>query len=380
MITSIYINNFKSLQDCSVSLDKLTCLVGLNGAGKSTLLQACGFIAAVMRGEEAAWLNERHWHWKDLGTKLPSVNDSAILHFMVAATLKDGRAARWMCRYNAAAERCTEEHIEVWQGGSEDWQEIVTFKNRRLTARGKTLLLQQRYTGSVLSSVQTKFLPTPALELRDLVGTLKSFDLLSPQGMRSSSRRRPGQMLGADGGQIAAYIAAMPEGTKSALVRQLKKFFPTVTGIGIYPKPGGYCELKIRQAFGSTEIETEARQCSDGLLRVLGILTALNGPESLLCFDEIENGISFDLTAAMADELASTDKQILITTHDMLLVNCLPQASVRLVVKDNGITRVVPFNRIPELVEKAQIFNAGDALLSMTLEDISAAAIKAEAT
>lgn len=32
MIRSIYINNFKSLRDCRLDLDKLTCLVGLNGA------------------------------------------------------------------------------------------------------------------------------------------------------------------------------------------------------------------------------------------------------------------------------------------------------------------------------------------------------------
>ena len=40
MIQSIYVNNFKSLRECRLDLDKLTCLVGLNGAGKSTLLQA----------------------------------------------------------------------------------------------------------------------------------------------------------------------------------------------------------------------------------------------------------------------------------------------------------------------------------------------------
>lgn len=377
MITSIYINNFKSLQDCWLNLDKLTCLVGLNGAGKSTLLQGCGFIAAVMRGEEAAWLNERQWQWKDIGTQLPSVNDSAILHFMVTATLKDGRAARWMCRYNAAARRCTEEHVEVQRGESADWAELVALKNRRLESRGKNSLLQQNYSGSVLSSVQAKVLPPEASELREMVETLQSFDLLSPQGMRASSRRNSEQHLGADGGQIAAYIAAMPEAAKAALVRQLKTFFPTVVGIGLQKKPGGYYALKVRQVSGDRTIETEARQCSDGLLRVLGILTALNGAASLVCFDEIENGISFDLTAAMADELTASDKQILITTHDMLLVNCLPQASVRLVVKKDGVTRVVPFNRIPELVKKAEIFNAGDALLSMTLEDISAAALKA---
>lgn len=168
----------------------------------------------------------------------------------------------------------------------------------------------------------------------------------------------------------------MSDGAKATLLEHLQAFFPSVTGLRIRKKQGGYCELRIRQRLGTTEIETEARQSSDGLLRVLGILAALYGTQSLVCFDEIENGISFDLTAAVADELAASKKQILVTTHDMLLVNCLPQASVRLVVKKDGLTRVVPFNKVPVLLEKSKIFNAGDALLSMSLEEISQAALQ----
>ena len=213
--------------------------------------------------------------------------------------------------------------------------------------------------------------------MRQAVSSLQAFDLLSPQGMRASSRIGQNVGLGADGGQIAAFIAAMSDKVKAKLLERLQAFFPSVMGFRIRKKQGGYCELRIRQRFGTTEIETEARQCSDGLLRVLGILAALHGPQSLVCFDEIENGISFDLTAAVADELAASGKQILVTTHDMLLVNCLPQASVRLVVKKDGLTHVVPFNKVPVLLEKSKIFNAGDALLSMSLEDISQAALQA---
>ncbi len=51
---------------------------------------------------------------------------------------------------------------------------------------------------------------------------------------------------------------------------------------------------------------------------------------------------------------------------------------MRLVVKKkDGLTRVVPFNKVPVLLEKSKIFNAGDALLSMSLEDISQAALQA---
>ena len=255
-------------------------------------------------------------------------------------------------------------------------QSVLWLQNRRAVVAGKTLLMEQVYSGSVLSSLQDKHLTQECLAMRQAVSSPQAFDLLSPQGMRASSRIGRNVDLGANGGQIAAFIAAMSDGAKATLLEHLQAFFPSVTGLRIRKKQGGYCELRIRQRLGTTEIETEARQSSDGLLRVLGILAALYGTQSLVCFDEIENGISFDLTAAVADELAASKKQILVTTHDMLLVNCLPQASVRLVVKKDGLTRVVPFNKVPVLLEKSKIFNAGDALLSMSLEEISQAALQ----
>ena len=378
MIRSIYVNHFKSLRDCRLDLDKLTCLVGLNGAGKSTLLQACGFVAAVMGGREEAWLTERRWTWKDVCTQLPGENDSALLHFLVDLKLNDGQMARWWCRYNAAQHRCTEERLFLSTDGRWDKvRPVLWLQNRRASVAGKTLSMEQVYSGSVLSSLQDKHLTPECLAVREAVSSLEAFDLLSPQGMRSSSRVGAASGVGADGSQIAAFIAGLSDKAKAALLKRLQKFFPSVTGLRIRKKQGGYCELRIRQQFGDTEIETAARQCSDGLLRVVGILAALNGSQSLICLDEIENGLSFDLTAALADELTASEKQILVTTHDMLLVNCLPPASVRLVVKKDGVTRVVPFNKVPVLVEKSEIYNAGDALLSMSLEDISQAALQA---
>lgn len=378
MIQSIYVNNFKSLRECRLDLDKLTCLVGLNGAGKSTLLQACGFIAAAMAGKEEAWLAERRWTWKDICTQIQGENDSALLHFSIDFKPDKGPSVRWWCRYNAAQHRCTEERLYLSTDGQWDKAQIVLWlQNRRAVVAGKTLLMEQVYSGSVLSSLQDKHLTPECLAMRQAVSSLQAFDLLSPQGMRASSRIGRNVGLGADSGQIAAFIAAMSDEVKAKLLERLQAFFPSVMGLRIRKKQGGYCELRIRQRFGTTEIETEARQCSDGLLRVLGILSALHGSQSLVCFDEIENGISFDLTAAVADELAASGKQILVTTHDMLLVNCLPQASVRLVVKKDGLTHVVLFNKVPVLLEKSKIFNAGDALLSMSLEDISQAALQA---
>ena len=94
--------------------------------------------------------------------------------------------------------------------------------------------------------------------MRQAVSSLQAFYLLSPQGMRASSRIGRNVGLGADGGQIAAFIAAMSDEVKVKLLERLQAFFPSVMGLRIRKKQGGYCELRIRQRFGTTEIETEA--------------------------------------------------------------------------------------------------------------------------
>ena len=219
MIQSIYVNNFKSLRECRLDLDKLTCLVGLNGAGKSTLLQACGFIAAVMAGREEAWLAERWWTWKDVCTQISGENDSALLHFSVDLKPDKGPSARWWCRYNAAQHRCTEERLYLSTDGQWDKaQTVLWLQNRRAVVAGKTLLMEQVYSGSVLSSLQDKHLTPECLAMRQAVSSLQAFDLLSPQGMRASSRIDQNVGLGADGRQIAAFIAAMSDKVKAKLL------------------------------------------------------------------------------------------------------------------------------------------------------------------
>lgn len=59
MIRSISIDNFKSLRNFRLDLDKVTCLVGLNGAGKSTVLQALSFLTSAMLGQTTEWLHAR---------------------------------------------------------------------------------------------------------------------------------------------------------------------------------------------------------------------------------------------------------------------------------------------------------------------------------
>jgi AAA15 family ATPase/GTPase len=72
MITSIKIDNFKSLVDFELPLTQFNCLIGLNGAGKSIVLQAVDFLSRLMIGRMVSWLETRQWSSADLNSKLTS--------------------------------------------------------------------------------------------------------------------------------------------------------------------------------------------------------------------------------------------------------------------------------------------------------------------
>ncbi|MGH7135468.1 MAG: AAA family ATPase, partial [Pirellulales bacterium] len=69
-ITSIHVENFKSLVDFDLDTPKFTCLIGLNGSGKSTVLQFIDFLAQQMRGNIEEWLAVRGWKAGELKSKI----------------------------------------------------------------------------------------------------------------------------------------------------------------------------------------------------------------------------------------------------------------------------------------------------------------------
>lgn len=50
-ISRIKVNNFKSLVEFDLPMEKFTCLIGLNGSGKSTVLQFPDVLGQLMKGE-----------------------------------------------------------------------------------------------------------------------------------------------------------------------------------------------------------------------------------------------------------------------------------------------------------------------------------------
>ena len=87
---------------------------------------------------------------------------------------------------------------------------------------------------------------------------------------------------------------------------------------------------------------------SEGTLRVLGLLALRDAkePPTLIGFEEPENGIypdRLDLIALLLENLASSDTQVIVTTHSLTLIDLVPQKSLYVFNRTNGNTTITPF-------------------------------------
>ncbi len=64
MIQKVHIQNFKSLREVSVELERFTVFVGANGSGKTSLLEAIHNAVRAATGDpQKVFAHERHGDW-----------------------------------------------------------------------------------------------------------------------------------------------------------------------------------------------------------------------------------------------------------------------------------------------------------------------------
>jgi predicted ATPase len=390
MIEQIVIRNFKSLIDINISLSQFNCFVGMNGAGKSTLLQALDFISQQMHGDLQGWLDSRGWTKQEIYSR--TVHPQAatqVVGFIVTYRLKDGTLLLWLGGFNWKFLRFTNEGI--WLEKIEDEKRLLEVKS------GKCKLLDQQfsipfdYQGSILSQLKDNMLPAQIREFRDAIRNMRSLELLSPHLLRKRSRTQD-KDIGAGGEKLSGFLSQLKAEQREELQHLLQVFYPRLTSFRVATVKGGWKRLVISESYeqansaGSIEIETEANQLNDGLLRILAILaqsiTAQNG--SLLLLDEVENGINPEIIEKLVDILVNSPMQVIITTHSPMILNYLDddiaRKAVQFVYKSPaGQTQIRRFFDIPRINDKLGFMGPGEVFVDTNLQKLSTECVALDA-
>jgi predicted ATPase len=370
-IKKLTLNNFKSLVDTEIDLSKNTFLIGLNGSGKTTILQAIDFLSAIAGGDVESWLESRGWRKQEL-TYFGS--SKKLIEFKIDFEIS-GIDYRWEFTFNRDLLRNTSEKLYK----EKDLLAEVFEGHYRISRQAK-IKIGFNYNGSIVSVLKDEVLGKEIINIRRFFKHIKSAELLSPILMKKKARHAEGD-IGLGGEKLSAFIDELPSAKKERLLEELKRFFPKVETIKTKSLKGGWKELSLNESFDGKRLSIESRHLSDGILRIIAILAQLQNSESVLLFDEIEDGVNQELVNLLVDVIISSPHQTVVATHSPLLLNYLDdkvaEKSVLFVYRTpTGETKTINFYKvIKDKLSDAelQIMGPGEWMQSIDLLSLTEA-------
>ena len=392
MIKSLYIDNFKALNDFSMYLDPFTVVVGNNMSGKSTVLQALDFLSNIVKEDFTVFLDRRGWKVADIKSQMQKSQKMTFacdLELMVEGEMA---SVQWKIEILAYALKnimeLSREEIRVQREEGDD--SILNYaqpsggymidKMGKCTAFPEKLL----FRSSVMKMFDLDNYPV-IQALKVFFEKLESFELLSPDKMRLSSRGDT-NTIGNAGEKLPSFVKSMnqiqKEDFESKIEEPLGKRIVSVDA-KTKGKPG-WTELISEERYGAKTMKIKSKNMSDGMLRLLAFLAICEMDPCTMLLDEIENGINLDyaeqIVHILDENCKSKNNQLIVTTHSPIFLDYVQKENIRYLYREpaSGNCKCSSLAQNTELNEKLQYLYPGELFMNMSNKDINDILLKQE--
>ena len=348
MLSKLKVQHYKSLFDTEIDLEPLTVFIGPNGSGKSNICESLVILSDFLKrvidnGFNAHAIKD----FFSLSLQAVSKNQLNIeskfwhgqldyLTFRVSTIIKEHENNSFTNNKDFSGLSLTFDYAKQSMYLYKLANEIINLTS-----------LDNKYTQSLREFLVSSHYPiSPLAEaLRKIcIYDFSPFNL-SNEIAATNSMERTGQ------GIAYALVDILHSNRKGfdELEERLRILVPNIQRISLPRGSNQTFSLQLIDKYSEHHIP--ASDISDGTLRILAFLTALYQEEtpSIICFEEIENGVHPWLLHKMMEllKLVSTEGitgkpvQVLITTHSPTLLNYVEPHQVRAVELDNeGKTQV----------------------------------------
>jgi predicted ATPase len=338
MLSKLKVQHYKSLFDIEVKLEPLTVFIGPNGSGKSNICEALFVLSNFL---ERLIIN---MNYQEI---IPFFDQSLIAvntnQQKIESKFWQGKQDYLFFEVGCLPNIESQESISIISIHIEYLQRIVTIncqeyssntRSANNTQELRNFLVSNNYLDSPLAKAIRK------VSIYDFAPISLSNNIPSTGGMDKTGQ-----------GIVDALADILLSNRKSfdELEERLTRLVPNIQRISLMRRDDRTFLLELIDRYSEHHIP--ASDISDGTLRILAFLTALyqeNTP-SIICFEEIENGVHPWLLHKMMEllQIISTEGitgkpvQVLITTHSPVLLNYVEPHQVRAVELDTkGKTQI----------------------------------------
>lgn len=345
MLSKLRVQHYKSLFDTEVDLEPLTVFIGPNGSGKSNICESLAVLSDFLQ------------RLIDIGHNAVSAKDFFVQSLQVLSQHPQNIESKfWHGKSDFLSFQVrTSPRIE-----NDTFDQDIAIpdlsvnldypqqKVRLMTSDEKIGGAENTYT-----SLLREFLVSHKYLDSSLASSLKRVSIydFTPTALSSNSAPSAKDMDRTGQGIAYSLVDILLANRKGfdELEERLTRLVPNIQKIALPRAPNQTFSLELIDKYSEHHIP--ASDISDGTLRILAFLTALyqeNTP-SIICFEEIENGVHPWLLHKMMEllKIVSTEGingnpvQVLITTHSPVLLNYVEPYQVRAVELDNeGKTQV----------------------------------------
>lgn len=351
MLRSVELSRFKAAyQTPAIELKPLTVLIGRNGSGKSTMLEALQWI-------HTAWRHDVRKACDDYAPIEDIINLRAETRQSFRLQLTwDQEESPWAYTLKVGVVEKGIPLIEVETltvGRTKGMKHSIMTETNPPTRR--------YYTSGTWVDVESPERLALSLLPRSDDGFLTDFWKnavflrLSPRRLVEGSyatKKSFDPVLDEEGALLPALLKELNEAQWAELVRLLNKVLPDIRGIDFLDQEAGR-EARINFALrelmpyrgrgGVSEFAVPSWMLSEGTRRITAIFALLvrQPPPSLLCIEEIENGLDpwtvLDVLHVIQDAVAR-GVQVIVTTHSPWLLDHIELDAIIHVRREQGAT------------------------------------------